>query len=317
MSKMKTVVRIYTFTDAWLIQLADGILVLIVRDGGELTPRGVTAAKKDNLQALRDAFAGTKPDDYYIAIVTIKTEEKDAARSALTKAIRTIFVAAENVFGTDNGHYRSFGDAALSKLSDEEMIRNSRLAISTAGENLAKLADEGITQAILDEAKTLADNFDKAVDSQLTAQRDRDLATEDRIVKGNNLYKAIVKICNTGKDIWYETNESKYNDYVIYNTPTGEPEPTGKGNIRGTVTNPDNEPVEGVVCKVLNTEIVVETDEFGEYEADNVPVGDQAMEFTHPDYETYKDDVVSVFENQETINDIEMVPLEVPAPPEP
>lgn len=134
--------------------------------------------------------------------------------------------------------------------------------------------------------------------------------------KGNALYKAIVKICNTGKDIWYETNESKYNDYVIYNTPSGKPEPTGTGTVRGTVTNTDNAPVEGVVCKVLNTEITVETDEFGEYEAENVPVGDQAMEFTHPEYETYLDEVVSVFENQETINDIEMVPLEVPNPPE-
>jgi hypothetical protein len=70
-----------------------------------------------------------------------------------------------------------------------------------------------------------------------------------------------------------------------------------------------------VVCKVLNTKIEVESDEFGEYEADNVPVGDQVMEFTHPDYETYRDEVVSVFENQETINDIEMVPVETPTPP--
>jgi hypothetical protein len=41
---------------------------------------------------------------------------------------------------------------------------------------------------------------------------------------GNVLYAELVKLCNTGKDIFYSLNEAKYNDYVIYNTPTGKVE---------------------------------------------------------------------------------------------
>jgi len=316
MTKLKPPVREYNFTDSYLPQLADGILALLVRDGLQFEKRRWTEAKTTNLLALRDSFVATKPDDYYKGILGIKTEEKDAARAVLSTPIRTIFVAAENVFGVKSSHYSSFGASGISKLSDDEMIRNSRLVVDTAHEFLSELEDEGITEEMLDEIDVLIETFDKSVDAQLAAQRNRDSATADRINKGNLLYRALVKVCNTGKDIWYETDESKYNDYVIYNTPSGKPEPTGMGRVRGTITNAAAEPLEGVLCLVKGTEIVAETDEYGEYELENVPVGKQSMEFSLATYKTYLDEVVEVFENQETKNDIEMEADVTPTPPE-
>ena len=316
MSKIKPPIREYNFQDSHLIQLADGTLILITRDGAFFLKRGLTVAKTDNLKALRDAFAATKPDEYYLGMVTVRTEEKEAARAALTTTVRTILVAAENVFGTQSGIYSTFGVSAISKLDDEDMVRKSRLVIDTARENQLKLADEGITEDFLVDAETVLEAFDKAVDAQLLAQRDRDSATNDRITKGNLLYRAIVKVCNTGKDIWYETDESKYNDYVIYNTPSGKPEPTGFGSVRGTVTDAAGNKLEGVACTFITAKITVETDEFGEYEHDKVPVGKDSMEFTYPGYVTYVDEVVEVFENQETMNDVEMEKDETPTPPE-
>lgn len=316
MTKLKPPVREYNFTDSYLPQLADGILALLVRDGLQFTRRRWTEAKTTNLLALRDSFVATKPDDYFKGILGIRTEEKDAARAALTTPVRTIFVAAENVFGVKSSHYAAFGVSGISKLSDDEMIRNSRLVVDTAGEFLTQLEDEGITEEMLDEITVFIEAFDKAVDAQLAAQRNRDTATADRINKGNLLYRALVKVCNTGKDIWYETDESKYNDYVIYNTPSGKPEPTGMGRVRGTISNAAGEPLEGVLCVVKGTEIVAESDEYGEYELENVPVGKQTIEFSLVTYKTYIDEVVEVFENQETKNDIEMESDVTPTPPE-
>ena len=45
-------------------------------------------------------------------------------------------------------------------------------------------------------------------------------------------------------------------------------------------------------------------------------VGQHTMEFEYAGFEKYVDDIVEIFENQETINDIEMVPVETPTPPE-
>ena len=315
MTKIKPAQRDYNFNDSHLIQLADGTMILITRDEVYFIKRGHTPAKSANLKLLRDEFAATKPDEYYLAIVGVKKEEKDAARTALTTVIRTIFVAAENVYGVDCSTYRSFGKSSLTRLNDEEMIRNSRLVVSTARDNLADLAEEGITDEMLDGADTLIESLDKALDAQLTAQYNRDKATTDRITKGNALYHAIVKVCNTGKDIWYETNESLYNDYVIYNTPSGQPEPTGLGSIRGKITDAEDNLLEGVACRVLNTEIEAETDEFGEYEMLEVPVGKHSMEFELAGFEKYTDEIVEVFENQETMNDIELTQTEEPVVP--
>ncbi len=315
MSKIKPAQRDYNFNDSHLIQLADGTMILITRDEEFFILRGHTPAKSANLKLLRDEFAATKPDNYYLAIVAVKTEAKDIARTALTTALRTIFVAAENVFGAGSPMYDTFGSAALTKYTDEEIIRHSRLVVDTARENLTALADEGITEDMLVQTETLIVNLDKALDAQFTAQRERDIATAGRILKGNALYHVIVKVCNTGKDIWYETDESKYNDYVIYNTPSGQPELTGTGSIRGKITGPDGKPLAGVACKILNTTLTDESDEFGEYEMLEVPVGKHAMEFELPEYVKYVDEIVEVFENQETINDIEMVPVEEPVVP--
>jgi hypothetical protein len=38
------------------------------------------------------------------------------------------------------------------------------------------------------------------------------------------LYLLLSKYSETGKDIWAEVSEAKYNDYVIYNTLSGGPE---------------------------------------------------------------------------------------------
>ena len=47
----------------------------------------------------------------------------------------------------------------------------------------------------------------------------RDITTEKRIKALNALYKMVAKYTGIGKDIFYETNEAKYNDYVIYDSP--------------------------------------------------------------------------------------------------
>ncbi len=50
-------------------------------------------------------------------------------------------------------------------------------------------------------------------------------ATEDRLELGNLLYKKIAEVFDSSKDYWVTSDESKYNDYVIYDTPGGVPPP--------------------------------------------------------------------------------------------
>lgn len=61
------------------------------------------------------------------------------------------------------------------------------------------------------------------IDEVAKGVSDRDIATENRIEALNALYALVMKYAGTGQDIFYEENEAKYNDYVIYDTPSGLP----------------------------------------------------------------------------------------------
>jgi hypothetical protein len=215
-TKKQMAVRDYGFSDGELKQYADEIISSIERDIVEFSERGVTTVRLNNLQQKLVNFDELPTDEILEGIKIDATQDKDTARNNAEIAARSIFVMAENKFGTDSGKYKQFGDAAISRQSDNQFYRTLKTIKTSADKFLLDLAEEGLTQEMIDNLAKLTAFFDKAIDDQNTAIKSRDIATEERIEAGNALYADLVKVCNTGKDIWYNKNEAKYNDYVIY-----------------------------------------------------------------------------------------------------
>lgn len=72
---------------------------------------------------------------------------------------------------------------------------------------------------------TTVSNFDAAIDTKADAEKDRDIAQQDRVEAGNELYTAMNKYCSIGKSIW-ANDPAKFNDYIIYPVQAvPEPEP--------------------------------------------------------------------------------------------
>lgn len=51
---------------------------------------------------------------------------------------------------------------------------------------------------------------------------ERDIEQEDRVEAGNLVYADLIKYCGLGQSIWAATDVAKYNDYVVYNTQSGQ-----------------------------------------------------------------------------------------------
>ena len=51
---------------------------------------------------------------------------------------------------------------------------------------------------------------------------ERDIIQEDRVEAGNTICKTLIQYTTTGLSIWETSDVAKYNDYVIYNTVSGE-----------------------------------------------------------------------------------------------
>jgi len=224
MAKKEAIATKFRFTYAELKQKADNTLLLIDRDIAEFNNYGFTPAKRTELEAAIESFANFPTDMQMEGMQIAATDARDEARNALESKMRSILLAVKNTFGENTATYRGFGKSNLSRQYDDELIRNAKDMIAETQEYLAELEAEGITLAKVTQLEDAKNTFDIAIDAQRKTVKNRDKATEKRILLANTLYDLIARYNETGKTIWYEVSESKHNDYIIYDTPTGKPE---------------------------------------------------------------------------------------------
>ncbi|RZK04192.1 MAG: hypothetical protein EOO46_17175 [Flavobacterium sp.] len=222
--KKEMILPLFNFTYAHLKQLADQTLLLIERDMVQFTDRGFSAAKKTAFSVAIKNFADFPSDEQLEAIKMDATKTKDTSRSQFENQSRSVLLAAKNVFSAGSAKYREFGIADLTSLKDSDLVRNGKTTVAAATKYLTNLAGEGITAVKVTKLEEARTALDVAIDAQGTAITNRDNATEQRAILGNELYSLVVKYNDTGKDIWVSNSEARYNDYVIYNTVSGQPE---------------------------------------------------------------------------------------------
>jgi hypothetical protein len=221
MEKKKILVRDYRFSDGFLKQKADDIAGSVERDIAQFTDRGVTAATITTFQITISSFDNTQTDIELQGAVSVTTDAKNVIAGTLKTAIRAVRTMAQNKLGETNAYYRSFGFGGMDKLPDEQLYRLGRRVAREATAQIAQLASEGLTTTMITNLSAVIISFDSSIDAQESAIKNRDVKTQERIEKGNMLYKEVTRLCNTGKDIWATLDEAKYNDFVIYDTPSG------------------------------------------------------------------------------------------------
>ena len=221
--KKPIVTRNYNFADAVLKQKADELLVLLDRDSVEFADRGYDRDVKDAFVNAIRIVSDQTSDETLEASKMILTENKNANRSVLEKSMRTIFNMAANKFGTKSAQYRAFGNPEISRQSDAEIVRTCKVMVTAARANLPALESEGLTEEKIEKLNDQGVTLDNSIDVAKKGVSDRDIATEKRVEELNALYALVIKYAGIGQDIFYEENEAKYNDYVIYDTPSGLP----------------------------------------------------------------------------------------------
>ena len=219
---MKSLQRVYNMTDPSLTLKCEDVLDSIDRDITEFTARGFTPAKRTLFENTITAFDGMPSDNYLLGLQEIATQTKNTARVSCETAVNVVLTAVVNVWGIDSAEYHFFTeDKSLSNLTDTELLRYLEDFADATEDELTALADEGIDAATVTNLRALRVSFNTALKEQRKAIKARDTGDNSRIKKGNELNKLLVAHCNTGKNIWINVDEAKYNDYVIYNTTTG------------------------------------------------------------------------------------------------
>ena len=228
----------FKFSQPKLIELCYEKHGFAERDIAEMPTRGVTQVYLDGFNTDIVAFSNLKTHEEWEQDQVLATQAKDAAADTDREAIRDIMVRAENKWGLKSARYKRYGTKDLSHMSDAELYVCGKRVIRIAGLDLAELTDEGLVQAEIDELGTKNEDFMTKIIAQSDAIAAQDLATEDRYETANALYDKLQKICNSGQNIWHDTDEAKFNDYLIYNTPSGEPPAPLEGPVlKGETVN--------------------------------------------------------------------------------
>ena len=210
----KVETRLYSMADGDLKQKADGLKNTITRDLADFATRNITATQVTAYQTIIDVFDSTTTDEELLGGVTVATEAKNVIADNTRKALRTIRSMADTAYN-GKGKYSIFGFDDLSELTDANLYRLAKRVVRVGGKLFTDLSAQGLTQAQLTALDALAKSFDTAIDDVEEAIETRDLETQDRIIKGNTLWQEMLRLAAIGKSLYEDTNEAKFNDYVL------------------------------------------------------------------------------------------------------
>lgn len=213
---MKASNRVYSMQDAELNVFASKLVNNITRDASEFALRGVNSAAITAFSNLQSSFELIPTDSYYSADISIASDLKNTHRIDAEKAIRSIVNCARIKWGEGSAQSKKFGAATMTRDNDKVFLTTCRQVITTATEYLATLASVGLTQDMIDDLEDLTNDFADDLNNILSAQEIRDIKTQERISKGNQLYEYVTQYCEIGKYIWIDVDEARYNDYIIY-----------------------------------------------------------------------------------------------------
>lgn len=244
---------IFNMSYASLMQLGDKTVQLIERDETELENYGVNDALKKEIMLKTEALKEMSSDEELLSEVSLQTSFKNKHAENIRNAIRMIAVRAKNIFGEKSPQYKRFGIKDMDKMNDNDLYRCAKRVVRTAESYLTELSAKGLKQDEIDALTNMAQIFDDSIDTKEQAVRMRDIATEERIRLANELYKLITEVFDYGKTHWHTREESKYNDYVVYESSSSSSKPNISVAPLENYIYKDKEITEITVLKLQNT----------------------------------------------------------------
>ena len=224
---------------------------------------------------------------------------------------------AFNVKNEDLKKVVDFPISVYNKKRDEEVAFLCKNVLAKANENIANLADYGITQAMVEQ-------LDTYINSYTSSTKKNELDVEERVGYTKEIRELIAQLRDEIENnldkvmmIFQFSNPSEYQLYMQARNSmpkrhakksNGEVTEEEAGILTGMVSDKaDGMPIAGATVKLTGTDYKTETDNDGEYLLDSLPAGTYTVEISILDYQIAKLTDQKVIAGGETIADFEML----------
>jgi hypothetical protein len=222
--KKTEVVRIYKHSDGTLVTKGLEKVAYMLRDKTEFEAYGITPDLVNDLKNSLNAFSERITDVEALGDQTDVTVNKDAKAEEIRTAIRGVMSRVVLLYAVGTPKYKKFGTDDLAHQSNSDLLITAKRVVRVGTQLLPELSSKGVTTSMLEAITTGVDEFADLIVQMKIEIGNRDIEQEDRVEAGNAIYKTLVKYTNTGQSIWETSDVAKFNDYVLYNTVSGEPE---------------------------------------------------------------------------------------------
>ncbi|MEL6719356.1 MAG: hypothetical protein AAFP82_11620 [Bacteroidota bacterium] len=208
--------RKYNFPDADLYLQSIERIRYAHRDIKQFKQYSYDEERLKKFVAMCEKFRALPDDDELVGDQMVLTDKKYEAAEALKTAIRSLMTRVAMKFNNRTGRYRKFGTSKMGDMTDAQLIFCGRRVVRVARQQIDFIEDVGVNEKVIGRIVEATKNFENAVNIQQDRVADRDIAVERRVEQGNKIYDELVLLCNIGKDIWVETDVTKYENYTIY-----------------------------------------------------------------------------------------------------
>ena len=208
--------RLYGMSDWTLINKSRRTAYFVTRDIAQFDEYDVQAAEVAAFLTKVDAFENMPTDDEWRSNILLATAAKNAKVEEVYGAIRGIMVRIEAQFGINSPMYTAITLGELAQIPDTNLNKAVQKLVRKCTANLAAFENTGLTAAKLAELTALGDAAEALVIAKENLVSDRDLARNAREAAGNEIYDTMSDWCKFGQAIWKNTNDAKYDDYIIY-----------------------------------------------------------------------------------------------------
>jgi len=215
-----------------LYQLSYQTAYLMERDLTEFEKYGINQSHIDEFRAVANQFETGGFDNEHLGEQMAQTEAKNLLVEEIRSDLQNVMLKLRTHFGTNSVLYLQFKNSNISKFTDAELGSQFRISIDILRSNIAELGICGITEQMLDEFETKRFNLGEVLHSQQYAKHMRDIYTQKRVIRANQLYDLLSKYAYLGRNMW-SNDEARSNDYIIYHTKSSKetPEPEDSGGI--------------------------------------------------------------------------------------
>ena len=213
--KIKVPLRKYNMTEAIFQSTMSLFCNNFRKDINILTEYGITEEKVVYIETLLERIK-VFPNDVGIKYsIVVKTEELNAATSALVDEIRMIIIRAKACYGAKSTFVKNFEMSNIGNLSYDKLITNSKAMIPALKSALPQLEDYGFTIETINSLSSKIKAAEDAWQSRKNMKDERVNTTIERINLSNELYEKVAMYAEIAKAVFVKSNPVKYKQYLL------------------------------------------------------------------------------------------------------